>query len=138
MNRKQMIAENKRRQAELRAEIREREQINLETDELLASLKRKRLRQMHYKTMDNGSMIQPRPQQVQDWDRWCKTHVNNGLDELARVIGEETGKIEARLNKRISELEAEIGQLRAQTEILRNAAVGAPVDLPGSRTEWRQ
>jgi hypothetical protein len=65
------------------------------------------------------------------WDRWCRGHVSNGLNTLAYVIGAETAKIENRLNKKISELEAEIGSLRAERTVERAARV---VDLPN----WRK
>jgi hypothetical protein len=64
------------------------------------------------------------------WDAWARGHVANGTNMLAQVIGQEVGKIERRLAERITELENSLGQLRAQTEILRNVTTGAVVDLP--------
>jgi hypothetical protein len=80
----------------------------------------------------------PEQNNWESWDRWCRSHVQAGIDMLAKVIGEETGKIHRGINEKIAALENEIGQLKAQLEIVRNAATGAPVDLPGSRKEWRQ
>jgi len=65
------------------------------------------------------------------WDNWAKTHVNNGLYELSYIIGEETAKIENRLNRKISELERELGQLRAARTVERSAEV---FDIP----DWRR
>jgi hypothetical protein len=53
--------------------------------------------------------------------------VANGLDVLARTIGQEVGRIERALLARIDALEAEIGQLRAAAQVERAAKI---VDLP--------
>jgi hypothetical protein len=57
------------------------------------------------------------------WDAWCKAHVDAGTAVLARVIGQEVGKIEQRLIERITALEVELA-------VLRNEAKGAVIDLP--------
>jgi hypothetical protein len=67
------------------------------------------------------------------WDRWCKTHVNNGLYMLAYEIGAETGKIERRLAKRIADLEKEVGELRGELNVQRALAKSEIIDLPNFR-----
>jgi len=44
-----------------------------------------------------------------NWNDWARFHVQIGLDHLAEVIGAEVAKIENGLNKKISELESELG-----------------------------
>jgi hypothetical protein len=136
--RKQLLDENEERLRELRTDVasRSREQLDAEADELIekvnAGVRAREQRRMYYKTMD-GSMTQPQPQMTAQaaWDSWCKAHVGNGLDMLAHEVGAWCGQLEARLNKRISELEAEVGQLRAAAEVERAAKI---IDLPN----WRK
>jgi hypothetical protein len=61
------------------------------------------------------------------WDRWCRSHVQDGLDMLALVVGEETGAIERRLNAKIDAVERALGEMRAEAQVERSARI---IDLP--------
>jgi hypothetical protein len=67
------------------------------------------------------------PDASRTWNEWARAHTQNATDMLARIIGEECGKIENRLAKRIEAVERELGETRAAAEVERRAKI---VDLP--------
>jgi len=96
-----MIEENAERMGELAAEIEEREQRYVPLE-----------RQPPRSTQPQRS-ISVSEQDWSGWDRWCKQHVQNGLDSLAEVVGAEVAKIERGLTERITALEVELAILRS-------------------------
>jgi hypothetical protein len=67
----------------------------------------------------------PVTQQTNDfsgWERWLQGH----LDVAAYEIGACVAEVETRLTKRIAELEADIGQLRAERAVERAAVIALP------------
>jgi hypothetical protein len=63
-----------------------------------------------------------------EWDAWAEMHVQQGLERAAAILGDEIGRIERSLLKRIKKLEERVGELRAEQAVTRAAA--EVVDLP--------
>jgi hypothetical protein len=99
MNRRKMMEENLRAQAELRADMAER-----------ASRYEPLVRERPQSAQPKRSNVVSE-ENWDAWNAWARTHVQAGTDMLAKVIGEETGKIHQTLLERIVALEGELGAL---------------------------
>jgi hypothetical protein len=78
------------------------------------------------------------------WDHFVRAHIKIALaedwkstkkvlDGLCAGMGAEVGQLVRRLNKRIDELEEQLGQLRADLEIQKAVAKREVLDLPNFR-----
>ena len=54
------------------------------------------------------------------WEKWCDGRINAALEDLAEIIGSETGKT-------TKELRGEISQLRGELAVLRSIVAGKTV-----------
>jgi hypothetical protein len=66
------------------------------------------------------------------WDSWASAHVQQGLERAAGILGDEVGRVEAKLLKRIKQLEQAVGELRAEQTVERTAK--EVISLPN----WRK
>jgi hypothetical protein len=76
----------------------------------------------------------PVSQDWSGWDSWAEMHVQKGLERAADILGDEVGKVEAKLLKRIKRLETQVGELTAAAEVVERASKEAVVSLPN----WRK
>jgi hypothetical protein len=69
---------------------------------------------------------------------WVRKSVRDYVDEIVKLIGKETLDEDAKLLAKIKKLEADVGQLRADIEILRQYKANKPDDASiGSVTSLR-
>jgi hypothetical protein len=85
------------------------------------------------KTRAQAQEEPPQMKNWSEWDAWAEAHVQQGLERAADILGDEVGRVEARLVKRIKALEERVGELTAEQTVERAAA--EIVDLPNWRTK---
>jgi hypothetical protein len=73
------------------------------------------------------------PDTSRTWNEWAVAHVQRGMDSCMYTVGQECGKIESRLAKRIADLEKEVGELRGELNVQRALAKSEIIDLPDFR-----
>ena len=65
------------------------------------------------------------------WDAWAEQHVQQGLERAASILGDEVGKVEAKLLKRICEARGNGRRATRRQTVTRSAA--EIIDLPDFR-----
>jgi hypothetical protein len=69
-------------------------------------------------------------EQSAGWNDWAHALIAERLNEVADVLGDECGQIEARLQKQITELQKEIVELKIANAYERGKSAGTILDLP--------
>jgi hypothetical protein len=77
-------------------------------------------------------------EQSVSWNSWANGLIAGRLNEVAEMLGAETGQIEARLQKQISALEKEVVELKIENAYARGKEAGTIIDLPSTPKSWRR
>jgi hypothetical protein len=77
------------------------------------------------------------PEQSSSWNDWAHALITERLNAVAEMLGDECGKIEARLQKQIGALEKQIVDLRIENAFLLGKNANVVIDLPSTPKRWR-
>jgi hypothetical protein len=78
------------------------------------------------------------PQDSEGWNSWATGLIAERTAEVAAALGDECGKIEARLLGKITALEKQITDLRIADAYARGKEAGSIIDLPSTPKSWRR